>query len=94
MTRIFQPILSQALIYIDDILLFFPNLHDHLALLTQFHYILQQYGIILSIKKMSLAVTTIDFLGLTISNGQISLQPHIAQELLKFPDRNLTHTQV
>ena len=41
-------------------------------------------------KKMILGVSSIDFLGIEIQDGQFSLQPHIAAELLKFPYENLS----
>nr|GEX76983.1 polyprotein [Tanacetum cinerariifolium] len=40
----------------------------------------------LSEKKMEVGVTTIQFLGMEISDGKYQPQPHVAQELLKFPD--------
>ncbi|GJY62693.1 putative reverse transcriptase domain, viral movement protein [Tanacetum coccineum] len=46
----------------------------------------RKYGIMLSEKKMEVGVTTIQFLGMEISDGKYQPQPHVAQELLKFPD--------
>ncbi|XP_071727451.1 uncharacterized mitochondrial protein AtMg00860-like [Rutidosis leptorrhynchoides] len=40
----------------------------------------------LSERKMILATTQIDFLGMTINNSQYHLQPHVAKKLLEFPD--------
>lgn len=73
MVTIFQPILNNALIYIDDILLFSLDQQTHLALLTQFRDILSQYGIMLSKKKMLIVVTEVDFIGMHIHNGQYTL---------------------
>jgi hypothetical protein len=78
MIRIFAPILSSALVYIDDILLFFPDIESHAVLLQTFHSLVQTHGIMLSEKKMLLAQPEIDFLGMHISKGQYTLQPHIA----------------
>ena len=47
MTRIFEPILTTALVYIDDILLFFPSPDSHATLLQQFCSLVQQDGIML-----------------------------------------------
>lgn len=66
---IFQPLLNNALIYIDDILLFSPDQQTHLALLNQFKDILHQYDIMLSKKNMLIAVTEVDFIGMHIRNG-------------------------
>ena len=48
----------------------------------------------LSAKKMAVGLTEVDFLGMTIRNGAYVPQPHLAKELLRFPDENLTRTQI
>ena len=63
MIQIFEPLLSNALIYIDDILLFSPDENAHAKLLYEFHSLVQKYGVMLSEKKMVIAQTSIDFLG-------------------------------
>ena len=35
-----------------------------------------------------------EFSGMKLSQGKYEVQPHIAQELLKFPDENLTKIQI
>ncbi|KAH9716873.1 hypothetical protein KPL71_021611 [Citrus sinensis] len=94
MTKIFSPILHHALVYIDDILLFSPDHDSHQQLLLDFFYIVQVHGIMLSEKKSSIAKESIDFLGMVITNGHYQPGPHIATELLKFPDTNLTKKQI
>ncbi|KAI9169669.1 hypothetical protein LWI28_015835 [Acer negundo] len=93
-TRIFHPILHSTLIYIDDILLFSTDEDSHNHLLHQFHDLINQYGIMLSDKKSSIGQTNIDFLGMHISNGKYHPGPHLASQLLEFPDSNLTTKQV
>ncbi|KAL3643586.1 hypothetical protein CASFOL_014401 [Castilleja foliolosa] len=90
MTKIFELILQNALVYIDDILLFSPDVDSHMALVAKFHNIVKQYGIMLSEKKMVIGEKEIDFLGMHISEGQYHLQPHIATQLEEFTTRNLT----
>ena len=81
MTTIFQPILHSTLVYIDGIILFSPNIEAHLALLHKFHDLVKQYGIILSQKKMIIAQTSINFLGLIIKNGQnLLIATHLHQD--------------
>ncbi|XP_042509130.1 uncharacterized protein LOC122084761 [Macadamia integrifolia] len=94
MIKIFAPIQDHALIYIDDILLFSNTEAAHLQLLQHFHQLVQQYGLMLSPKKIQIGVPSIDFLGVTISKGQYHLQPHIATSLQLFPDGPLTKKQV
>nr|GFB47304.1 putative reverse transcriptase domain, viral movement protein [Tanacetum cinerariifolium] len=86
MITIFEPILANTLVYIDDILLFSPDEQSHAELLSKFYSLVTKYRIMLSKKKMEVEVTTIQFLGLEISDGRYQPQPHVAQELLKFPD--------
>ncbi|GJV48319.1 putative reverse transcriptase domain, viral movement protein [Tanacetum coccineum] len=86
MITIFKPILANTLVYIDDILLFSPDEQSHAELLSKFYSLVAKYGIMLSEKKMEVGVTTIQFLGMEISDGKYQPQPHVAQELLKFPD--------
>ncbi|KAJ9547120.1 hypothetical protein OSB04_019663 [Centaurea solstitialis] len=86
MVKVFEPILNNTLIYIDDILLFSLDEGSHVALLSKFHSIIQEYGIMLSEKKMEIGVTSVNFFGMNIADGKYQPQPHIAQELHKFPD--------
>lgn len=93
MTRIFEPLFPNALIYIDDILLFSKDIPNHLQLLQHFFDIVHQHGIMLLEKKSSIGQNQIEFLGMRFSNGQYHHGPHIAEELFKFPDQ-LTHKEV
>ncbi|KAI3747086.1 hypothetical protein L6452_09531 [Arctium lappa] len=86
MVKIFEPILQNALVYIDDILLFSPDEDSHISLLFKFHSIIQQYGIMLSEKKMEIGVPSINFLGMKIFDWKYQPLSHIAQELHRFPD--------
>lgn len=86
MITIFEPILANTLVCIDDILMFSPAEQSHAELLSKFYSLVTKYGIMLSKTKMEVGVTTIQFLGMEISDGKYQPQPHVAQELLKFPD--------
>ena len=88
--QIFQPILHSALIYIDDILLFSGTQDEYRHLLNQFFDIIQSHGIMLSAKKSPIATHNIEFLGMTIKDGHYQSGKHIAQELIHFPDQNLS----
>ncbi|KAH9752145.1 transposon Tf2-2 polyprotein [Citrus sinensis] len=94
MVQLFQPILHHALIYIDDILLFSGSHDDHRQLLTQFYDIIQSHGIMLSAKKSTIATDNIEFLGMIIKDGHYQPGKHIAQELLHFPDQQLSKRQI
>ncbi|KAH9801860.1 hypothetical protein KPL71_001181 [Citrus sinensis] len=69
--------------------------HDeHRQLLTQFYDIVQSHGIMLSAKKSTIATDNIEFLGMIIKDGHYQPGKHIAQELLHFPDQQLSKKQV
>ncbi|KAH9716984.1 hypothetical protein KPL71_021659 [Citrus sinensis] len=94
MVQLFQPILHHALIYIDDILLFSGSHDEHRQLLTQFYDIIQSHGIMLSAKKSTIATDNIEFLGMIIKDGHYQPGKHIAQELLHFPNQQLSKRQI
>ncbi|KAH9780715.1 hypothetical protein KPL71_008185 [Citrus sinensis] len=94
MTKIFSPILHHALVYIDDILLFSTDHESHQKLLLDFFHIVQAHGIMLSENKSNIGKESIDFLGMVIQDGQYQPGPHIAVELLKFPDTHLNRKQI
>ena len=45
-------------------------------------------------KKMVIGQTSIEFLGMTISDGKYTLQPHIATSLKEFPNKLSTVKQI
>ena len=52
MVTLFQPLLTNSLIYVDDILLFSKDADSHEKLLTEFYNLVKSQGIMLSEKKM------------------------------------------
>ena len=73
MVMLFQLLLTNALIYVDDILLFSKDEESHAKLLTEFYNLVQSQGIMLSEKKMVVGQSSIDFLGVNISDGKYTL---------------------
>ncbi|KAL4388539.1 hypothetical protein GQ457_09G023790 [Hibiscus cannabinus] len=53
-----------------------------------------QYGIMLSERKMKINLQEIEFLGMHLQEGKYHPGPHIAQELIKFPDKDLSKRQI
>ncbi|KAK8526460.1 hypothetical protein V6N12_020931 [Hibiscus sabdariffa] len=94
MVKIFQPIMDQALIYIDDILLYSPDEEAHLKLLKHFSQLIAQYGVMLSERKMRINQREIEFLGMHLKEGKYHPGPHIVQELIKFLDKDLSKKQI
>ena len=52
MVTLFQPLLANTLIYVDDILLFSKDEESHAKLLTKFYNLVKSQRIMLSEKKM------------------------------------------
>ena len=48
----------------------------------------------LSEKKLVIEQSSIDFLGVNISDGKYTLQPHIASSLVEFPDKLTNPKQI
>ncbi|KAG8489635.1 hypothetical protein CXB51_017679 [Gossypium anomalum] len=94
MIKIFHPLMKNALVYIDDVLLYSKDADSHAQLLDDFKSLIFKYGIMLSERKMQINRSEIQFLGMDIREGKYSPQPHIAQELLKFPQKDLSFKQV
>ena len=55
---------------------------------------MQEHGIMLSEKKSSIRKESIDVLGMVLQDGHYHLEPHIAEELTKFPDTDLNKKQI
>ena len=94
MVRLLQPLLSNALIHVDDILLFSKDEESHAKLLAEFYNLVKSQGIMLSEKKMVVGQSSIDFLGVNISDGKYILQPHIASSLGEFPNKLINAKQI
>ena len=94
MVMLFQPFLGNALIYVDDILLFSKDAESHDKLLTDFYNLVKSQGIILSEKKMVIGQSSADFLGVSILDGKCTLQPHIVVSLGEFLDKLISTKQI
>ena len=91
---LFQPLLANALIYVDDIILFSKDEESHAKLLTEFYNLVKYQGIMLLEKKMVIGKSSIDFLGVNISDGKYTLQPHIANFLGEFSNKLTSAKQI
>ena len=58
MVTLFQPLLTNLLIYVDDILLFSKDADSHEKLLTEFYNLVKSQEIMLSEKKMVVSTTS------------------------------------
>ena len=61
MVTLFQPLLANALIYVDNILLFSKEADSHEKLLTQFYNLVKSQGVMLSEEKVVIGQSSIEF---------------------------------
>ena len=78
----------------DDIFLFSKDEESHAKLLTEFYNLVKSQGIMLLERKMVIEQSSIDFLGVNISDRKYTLQPHIATSLSEFPDKLTSAKQI
>lgn len=81
MDNIFKHLADFVMVYIDDIFVFSRNEEVHMKYLEQVCDLIVQKGIILGQKKIHLIKDEIDFLDITIRNGEIHCQYHIVKKL-------------
>ncbi|ACS44708.1 ORF3 protein [Sugarcane bacilliform Guadeloupe D virus] len=80
-------------VYIDDILIFSESPQQHVQHLKKFMEICEKNGLVLSPTKMKIGVSQVDFLGATIGQSKIRLQPHIIKKIADFEDEKLKETK-
>ncbi|GKB90745.1 Orf y [Tanacetum coccineum] len=73
MDKCFKGTESFFAVYIDDILVFSKNEKDHAKYLERMLKICEDNGLVLSLTKMKIAVSTVYFLGAVIGEGIIKM---------------------
>ncbi|KAL0420835.1 UNVERIFIED_CONTAM: Enzymatic polyprotein [Sesamum latifolium] len=86
MDNLFKDYFEFMFVYIDDILIAFKNMKDHIKHLEKFSDACHREGLVLSEKKATIVVNKIAFLGILIDETGIKLQDHIVEKIRNFPD--------
>ena len=74
-----------AFVYVDDILVFSPNLQSHVKHLHSILELLREHGLTLNLHKCEFAVSEVEFLGHRVTaNGCSPLEKHTSA-LKNFP---------
>ena len=71
MNEIFNDYSNFIIVYIDDALIFSPNIDQHFKHVNTFINIIKKNGLVVSASKISLFQTKVRFLGFNIYNGTI-----------------------
>lgn len=82
MNQLFSPHKQYTLVYIDDILVFSKTREKHIEHLKKVFKTFKDNGLIISKKKIELGKQYIQFLGTTIREEKIQLQPQIVTKIL------------
>jgi hypothetical protein len=87
MNHIFQDMVDEGhvVVYLDDILIFTDNLTLLNKLTHEVLSHLDKFNLYLKPEKCSFAQTTIDYLGLVISEGQITMDPAKVKGITEWP---------
>ena len=80
MDKIFGEYKKIILVYVDDILVFSKAIKEQLGNLQTDFRLFVSNGIINSKKKIKLYKNYINFLGITLGEWKVKLQPHIAKK--------------
>ena len=75
------------IVYIDDVLVFSKNIDQHWKHLNIFYKVIIQSGLVISVRKIKLFQTKIQFLGFKIKFDQISPINRVIQFSDKFLDK-------
>lgn len=73
-------------VYIDDILVFSQSEQEHAAHINKMLNICKENGLVLSPSKMKVAVSEINFLGVTLGNRKIKLQELFIKKIVNFDE--------
>nr|ASV59777.1 polyprotein [Canna yellow mottle virus] len=80
-------------VYIDDISVFSETPQQHVQHLRKFLEIVKKNGLVLSPTKIKIGVSQINFLGATIGQSRIKLQPHIIKKITESQEEKLNDTK-
>jgi hypothetical protein len=96
MNSIFVDLIAkgQVMVYLDDILIFTESLKDHRSIVHKVLQQLQDNDLYLRPEKCEFEQTKIEYLGLVIRQGQVSMDPIKVHVVIEWAiPRNLTEVQ-
>ena len=93
MNNIFKDLIDEGhvAIYMDDILIYTRMIEHHWAVVTQVLDVLRRHWLYLKAKKCSFKCSTVEYLGLVLSEGRIEMDPVKVAGVRDWPTpRNVT----
>ena len=94
MNNILIPYSRFAIVYLDDVLIYSDSMDQHLKHLKTFKELIKRHGLVISARKMTLAVTKVRFLGHEIWQGTITPISRSIEFAKKFPEVIKDKTQL
>ena len=76
---------GKVIIYLDDILIFTSTIQEHRQLVKQVLRILQENHLYLKPEKCDFKQTKIDYLGMVVEQGRMSMDPAKVEGLTDWP---------
>jgi hypothetical protein len=87
MNSIFADLIAQGkvAVYLDDILIWSSTLEEHCKIVHEVLHRLQTYNLYLHPEKCKFEQSKVDYLGLVISHGRVSMDPVKIEAVVNWP---------
>jgi hypothetical protein len=87
MNSIFADLIAQdkVAVYLDDILIWSSTLEEHCKIIHEVLHCLQTYNLYLCPEKCKFEQAKVDYLGLVISHGKVSIDPVKIEAIVNWP---------
>nr|ARD08906.1 hypothetical protein [Alhagi bacilliform virus] len=89
MDHVFDDLSEFIAVYIDNILIFSQTEEEHAKHLREMFARCRKYGLVLSPTKIKIAVREVDFLGATLKDRRINLQPPVVKKIIEVDNESL-----
>jgi len=87
MNNIFQDLIVEGImvVYLDDILIFTKTEEEHAKAIRQVLQVLQEHKLFLHLEKCEFCKEQVEYLGLVISENEVSMDPVKVAEVQEWP---------
>ena len=96
MNDIFKDLIDEGYVavYMDDILVYTRTIEHHREVVTRVLDVLRKYRLYLKVEKCTFECTTVEYLGLVLSEGRVEMDPVKIARVRDWPTlKNVTEVQ-